>query len=93
MRVKKFQAKHIGDEQVLAVINIIIDAEWRRDVARGARTTKHHITAGRWDIVEAFRPVPWKIVQAKLTSMVRRGLIEGCAGCTCRGSFKVKEKS
>lgn len=32
---------------------------------------------------------PAKVVLAKLDSMIRRGLIEGCA-CGCRGDFKIR---
>lgn len=96
MRDKHFQAKHIEDSAVLSVITILIDAQWEREKLYAPLSTlslprKEYITASRWDIIEAFKPIPWKIINTKLSSMVRRGLIDGCAGCTCRGGFRVEE--
>jgi hypothetical protein len=39
-----------------------------------------------WDVQRAL-PYPTKVVQAKLKSAVRRGLLTGCA-CGCRGDFE-----
>jgi len=91
MHSKQFQAKHIEDKAVLDVIDTLINSEWQRGLLMGSKTLKRYITASRWDIVDAFKPIPWKIVQAKLTSLKKRGLIDGCAGCTCRGSFVRRE--
>lgn len=30
--------------------------------------------------------IPWKVVNAKCASMIRRGLLDGCT-CGCRGDF------
>lgn len=78
---KAFQAKHIDTTAVLRVINLLITAQ------------KHpYATASRWDIVDAFKPIPWKIVNAKLVSLKKRKLIDGCAACTCRGSFTLTSR-
>lgn len=42
--------------------------------------------AGRKDVEAAFPEIPRKVVLAKLASMIRRGLIGGCA-CGCAGNF------
>lgn len=34
---------------------------------------------------------PPKVLLAKLASMIRRGLIDGC-DCGCRGDFRMREK-
>jgi hypothetical protein len=38
-------------------------------------------------IQDAFAPIPHKVVLAKLRSMVKRKLLDGC-DCGCRGDFK-----
>lgn len=88
MRPKPFQAKHIEDTAVLDVIRTLVTTEQERCKLRGAERSAPYVTASRWDIIEAFAPIPWKIIQAKLTSMKKRRLIDGCVGCTCRGGFK-----
>lgn len=40
-----------------------------------------------WDIQAEMPQWPPKVVQAKLRSMVKRKLLEGCA-CGCRGDFE-----
>jgi len=43
-------------------------------------------------VVSAFPAgLPDKLVLAKMNSLIRRGLIEGCA-CGCRGDFEITEK-
>lgn len=82
--MKSFQAKHIEDRNLLRIIRLLHKAE---------RARHPYGDVSRWDIIELLRPVPWKVVQAKLTALERRGLIDGCAsGCTCRGGFSVTEK-
>jgi hypothetical protein len=40
-----------------------------------------------WDVEDVLSQYPTKVVQAKLKSAVRRGLLTGCA-CGCRGDFE-----
>ena len=87
--MKHFQAKHIPDDVVLSVISILKRTAYERACLRNPAANLNHFTASRWDIIEAFKPIPWKVVNAKLTSMVRRKLIAGCSGCTCHGSFEL----
>jgi hypothetical protein len=44
--------------------------------------------AFRADICNAFPGFPAKVVVAKLASMIRRGLFDGCT-CGCRGDFEL----
>jgi hypothetical protein len=41
-----------------------------------------------WDIQAKLAQYPPKVVKAKLASLVKRGLLDGCA-CGCRGDFHV----
>lgn len=70
---KTIQAKHIDDAAILAIID-----ETREREGRWTFT---------WDIEAALANIPPKVVLAKLRSMVRRGVIDGCA-CGCRGDFQ-----
>lgn len=40
----------------------------------------------RWSIEKRLPAYPGKVVLAKLRSMVKRGVLDGCA-CGCRGDF------
>jgi hypothetical protein len=35
--------------------------------------------------------VPVKVVRAKAAKLVRRGLIDGCGNCACRGDYMVRD--
>jgi hypothetical protein len=72
---KLLQAKHVTDSAFLGVIDRI-----RADKRRWT-----HV----WDVVEALS-MPEKIVRAKAKSLIKRGVITGCA-CGCRGDFERKE--
>ena len=41
-----------------------------------------------WDVQGELPKVPPKVVLAKLRSMVKRGVLRGCA-CGCRGDFEI----
>lgn len=69
---KAIQAKHISDDQMLAVV---------RDLYKPG-----YIGTVLWDIQAAFPDMPPKVVRAKLGQMVRKGVLDGCA-CGCRGDF------
>lgn len=88
MRV--MQAKDIPDEIMLRAIRSIMErcpgfGEQPRDM----------LWVSSFDM-EATAPVllpgtPFKVVMAKLRSLIKRGLIAGC-GCGCRGDFWVTDK-
>jgi hypothetical protein len=41
-----------------------------------------------WDLREWYPDVPYKVVLAKVRSLKRRGLLDGCT-CGCRGDFEM----
>ena len=70
---KKIQAKHIEDETILAIM---------RKATNPAKWTQI------WDFEKELPNIPIKVVQAKLSSMGKRGIIDGCF-CGCRGDFTI----
>lgn len=73
------QAKDIADE---VMIDAIQKTRGRNNVA---------IWSTIWDIQGELPQFPKKVVIAKLRSMVKRKLINGCV-CGCRGDFEVLER-
>lgn len=71
------QAKDISDDVVLDAIK----TRGRNGVA---------IWSTRWDIQDELAQFPKKVVIAKLRSMIKRKLIDGCV-CGCRGDFEIVE--
>ncbi len=71
------QAKDVPEQAILA----LIPAE-----------SPTSIGISRWDIGRAMPDVPEKVLLAKLRSMVKRGLIRGCA-CGCRGDFHLPSET
>ena len=61
----KIQAKHLDTDKLLEVIDVL-------------GTSNKSKWAFLWDIEPAFPDFPPKVVLAKLKSLHRRGLIEGC---------------
>ncbi len=43
------------------------------------------------ELSKHLRKYPYKLAMAKLRSMMKRGLIEGCA-CGCRGDWELEDK-
>lgn len=80
------QAKDISDESVLAAIE---------RVAKPGSTDGYMglaPSASRWDIAwQLGGDLPEKVLLAKLRTMVRRGVLEGCT-CGCRGDFHILAK-
>ena len=57
-----------------------------------AQYTRTPPWATRWDVAKQFPWMPFKVVSAKLNSMVRRGILRGCSAChNCRGDFEIVE--
>lgn len=44
-----------------------------------------------WDFPDD-RLIPWKVYQAKLRRLIRRGWLSGC-GCGCRGDYTLTKRS
>ena len=78
MKDGRAQAKDVADEVALGA--------FRR--ARG----RHGVPAWAtlWDVQDELPAFPPKVVQAKLRSLVQRGVLDGCA-CGCRGDFEEPE--
>lgn len=70
---KSIQAKHVPDAAVLAIVDGIREREDR--------------WTHTWDLEPAFPGVPPKVLRAKMASLIRRGILEGCT-CGCRGDFQ-----
>lgn len=70
---KSVQAKSITDEEVF------------RAMVRCQRFGDHLVS--RFDIQDELSLFPWKVVLAKLRSMVKRDVLHGCT-CGCRGNFR-----
>lgn len=65
------QAKDISDPTILELVSKL----------------HRNLGASLWDVQLAIPEFPPKVVQAKLRSLVKRGLLKGCA-CGCRGDFQ-----
>ena len=87
----KPQAKHIPDERILR----FVDADEHRPIHGTVCGTWPEPGRTRpvftWDIADHMADVPPKVVMAKLRSLIKRGLLDGCA-CGCRGDFKLTER-
>lgn len=69
---KAVQAKSITDEEVLRVVK---------------RRSGYDSFVSAFEIQAELSSFPDKVVLAKLRSMVKRGLLSGCA-CGCSGNFR-----
>lgn len=77
---KTVQAKALTDERVLAAIDAVEDKVRSQDLNRASWFM-------RCDFADYFPELPEKVVLAKMKTMIRRGLIDGCT-CGCRGDFE-----
>ncbi len=75
------QAKDVSDLDVLRVVRELMTESYEQKPMIDA-----YLWTLRSDIQARFPGVPEKVVLAKLASLVRRKLIDGCA-CGCRGDF------
>ncbi len=71
-------AKNISDELALSAIR----------AKRGMYGVSEWATL--WDIQQYLDQYPPKVVKAKLKSLVKRRVIDGCA-CGCRGDFNIPQ--
>jgi hypothetical protein len=55
-------------------------------LAAMVKVAQEHGPAFTWDIENALPTAPYKVVRAKLKSMKKRNIIDGCA-CGCRGDW------
>ncbi len=75
---KLWQAKDITDARMFAALAEV----------RG----KHGVPtwSSLWDVQDVLSDIPPKVVLAKLRSMVKRKVLNGCC-CGCRGDFELPE--
>ena len=83
------QAKNITDDAMITAIHTA-QARLARDQPYWASKDSTAVWAPLWYVEEAVSGAPPKVVLAKLRSMVKRGLILGCA-CGCRGDFRFED--
>ena len=69
---KALQAKHIPDDEVMAVVNAAFAQQGY---------------AVRWIVAEAMPHIPHKVLNARLRSLDKRGLISGYCDCGCSSPF------
>jgi hypothetical protein len=50
----------------------------------------HPEWCGQPEAVDGSVTIPVKVVRAKASHLIRRGLIDGCANCACRGDFTIR---
>lgn len=81
------QAKDIPDEPILALLANL--PPWPDGMARRWGTMWPGGEASVHDVMPA--GTPEKVALAKMRSMIRRGLVLGCA-CGCRGDFELPGK-
>lgn len=83
---KTVQAKHVPESDLLMAVKRI-----RAEKAEGKPFSQAQLfSADRWELQRAFDQFPPKVVLAKLRSLLRRGLLDGC-GCGCSGGFFLTE--
>jgi hypothetical protein len=82
---KAIQAKHLPDGVVLrAVLRIRKPYSWDGI----SRHPDGWLPVMRAGLEAEFPGVPWKVLLAKCRSLIRRGLLDGCA-CGCCGSYEI----
>ena len=74
------KAADIPDEVMLAAVTHLCSGWW---------STAHRNDVEREVSERLGVEVPWKVTLAKARSMIRRGLLDGCA-CGCSGAWTVK---
>lgn len=90
------QAKDIPDKAMIEAVRACVEARCNYPMDAGWHggrpgwgytegTARSH-WANRSDIARLFPDMPEKVVLAKLRTLIKRGLIDGCA-CGCRGDF------
>jgi hypothetical protein len=91
MKNGKLQAKDLDDCVILREVH---RQQYRRERPAGSISpewpyyeTPHWVT--RWDLaVVVYNEAPERVLLAKLASLIRRGLMTGCA-CGCRGDLEI----
>ena len=70
------KASDITDEEMLTAVRAV----------RGRHGVPEWAVA--WELYKHMSAYPWKVVRAKVASMIRRKLMSGCT-CGCRGDYEI----
>jgi hypothetical protein len=84
--VKDIQAKHIDDVLMLQTIFGLSLGLLEREYPDSGFDFGPECWVFTWDVEKHLPRIPYKVLMAKLSKLVNRGLLEGCA-CGCRGDF------
>lgn len=82
-RVRLPQAKDVPEQVILDVLRSAPGAWWTSWPGHGWKYSLPNAAP-------ELGAVPWKVLNAKLDGMQRRGLIDGCS-CGCRGDWHIPE--
>jgi hypothetical protein len=88
----------ITDEALLDAIRTVHRVRWgegpawtgasKWDIA--AVLDGHPEWCGKPEATDGSVSIPVKVVRAKAAKLVRRGLLDGCCDCDCRGDFMIR---
>lgn len=81
-RVRLLQAKDVPEHVILNVLESAPHHWWSSWRGFGEYSLP--------DAAPELAAVPWKVLNAKLDNMQRRGVIDGCS-CGCRGDWHIQE--
>jgi hypothetical protein len=82
---KDLQCKHIPERPILEFLSSM-NGRWSNWFAKEDGSPYEN------SVLHAMPPgLPGKLVLAKMDSLIRRGLVDGCS-CGCRGDFVITEK-
>lgn len=79
------QCKDIPDEPILRWLAARLDREfvWATSFEGFENSVQHAMPEG----------LPWKVVRAKMCSLIRRGFVTGCESMhNCRGDYELTQK-
>jgi hypothetical protein len=86
-RVRLWQARDVPEAVVLELLRRRPGTWWAIDNPRGGGPGGASMP-GMVQHAPELAESPWAVINAKLTSMHRRGLVDGCS-CGCRGDWHV----
>ncbi len=86
------QCKHIDEMPILLRLRDWEPAATKQLRARGVEIWFNLFKDDERSLLPAFpADTPWKLANAKLLGLKKRGLVDGC-GCGCRGDWHITEK-
>jgi len=76
-RKRTMQCKDIADRPLLQFV--------------ATRQREKGLWVNAWDFEPPYSDLPDKLFRAKMDTLIRRGLLDGCA-CGCRGDYEMTDK-